>query len=192
MAARAWCKANRALELRVPTMLRRILMRLRGVRTLVPEGTLMCRTHTTQHELSAIAPNFQSVQLFASLGFADIRVGATSADILVEVVRTCTHARMHAASCAACTQAPAALKPSRVFAYAACPPARPFRSRTPRPCSPRTGSAPDGTWHSAIMGRSDQGRRCSGWGVEVHCSTAIGPTPCVRGTRQRGSSLHTK
>ena len=46
-------------------------MRLRGVRTLVPEGTLMCRTHTTQHELSAIAPNFQWVQPFASLGFAD-------------------------------------------------------------------------------------------------------------------------
>ena len=77
----------------------------------------MGRTHTTQHELSAIAPNFQSVQLFASLGFADIRVGATSADIVVEVVRTCTHARMHAASCAACTQAPAALKPSRRFAF---------------------------------------------------------------------------
>ena len=53
-------------------------MRLRVVRILVPEGTLMCRTHTTQQELSAIAPNFQSVQLFASLGFADIRVGATS------------------------------------------------------------------------------------------------------------------
>ena len=85
----------------------------------------MGRKHTTQHELSAIAPNFQSVQLFASLGFADIRVGATSADIVVEAVRTCTHARMHAASCAACTQAPAALKPSRVFANAARPPARP-------------------------------------------------------------------
>jgi hypothetical protein len=49
-------------------------MRLRGVRILVPEGALMCRTHMTQHELSAIAPNFQWVQLFASLGFADIRV----------------------------------------------------------------------------------------------------------------------
>ena len=157
-------------------------MRLRGVRTLVPEGTLMGRTHTTQHELSAIAPNFQSVQLFASLGFADIRVGATSADIVVEAVRTCTHARMHAASCAACTQAPAALKPSRLFAYAARPP---LSLALPEPCSPRTGSAPDGTWHSAIMGRSDQGRRCSGWGVEVHCSTAIGPTPRPRGSRQR-------
>ena len=44
----------------------------------------MCRTRTAQHELSAIAPNVQSVQLFASLGFADIRVGATSADIAVE------------------------------------------------------------------------------------------------------------
>ncbi len=70
--------ANRALELRVPAMLRRILMRLRGMRILVPEGALMCRTHMTQHELSAIAPNFHCVQLFASLGFADIRVGATS------------------------------------------------------------------------------------------------------------------
>ena len=100
-------------------------MRLRGVRILVPEGTLMCRTHTTQHELSAIAPNFLSVQLFASLGFADIRVGATGADIVVEAVRTCTHARMHAPPCAACTQAPAALTPSRLFAYAACPSARP-------------------------------------------------------------------
>ena len=59
-------------------MLRRILMRLRGMRILVPEGALMCRTHMTQHELSAIAPNFHCVQLFASLGFADIRVGATS------------------------------------------------------------------------------------------------------------------
>ena len=65
-------------------------MRLRGVWTLVPEGTLMGRTHMTQHELSAIAPNFLSVQLFASLGFADIRVGATGADIVVEAVRTCT------------------------------------------------------------------------------------------------------
>ena len=92
-------------------------MRLRGVRTLVPEGTLMCRTHTTQHELSAIAPNFLSVQLFASLGFADIRVGATGADIVVEAVRTCTHARMHAPPCAACTETPAALKPSSLFAY---------------------------------------------------------------------------
>ena len=82
----------------------------------------MRRMHTTQHELSAIAPNFQSVQLFASLGFADIRVGATSADIVVEVVRTCTHARMHAASCAACTQAPAALRP---HAGLPTPPARP-------------------------------------------------------------------
>ena len=36
-----------------------------------------------------------------------------SPDIVVEVVHTCTRARMHAASCAACTQAPAALKPSR-------------------------------------------------------------------------------
>ena len=49
-------------------MLRRILMRLRGVRILMPEGTLMCRTHTTQHELSAIAPNCQWEQLHASLG----------------------------------------------------------------------------------------------------------------------------
>ena len=86
----------------------------------------MCRTHTTQHELSAIAPNFQWVQLFASLGFADIRVVATSANIAVEAVRTCTHARMHAPPCAACTQAPAALTPSRgLFAYAARPSARP-------------------------------------------------------------------
>ena len=100
-------------------------MRLRGVRILVPEGTLMCRTHTTQHELSAIAPNVQWVQLFASLGFADIRVGATSADIAVEAVRTCTHARMHAASCAACSQAPQALKSSHRFAYAVRPSARP-------------------------------------------------------------------
>ena len=69
-------------------------MRLRGVRILVPEGTLMCRTHTTQHELSAIAPNFQWEQLHASLGFADI--GATNPGIAasLEVVRTCTHARI--------------------------------------------------------------------------------------------------
>ena len=67
-------------------------MRLREVRTLVPEGTLTCRTHTTQHELSAIAPNFQWEQLHASLGFADI--GATNSDIAVEAVRTCTHARI--------------------------------------------------------------------------------------------------
>ena len=46
-------------------------MRLRGVRILVREGTLTCRTHTTRHELSAIAPNVQGVQVFASLGFAD-------------------------------------------------------------------------------------------------------------------------
>jgi hypothetical protein len=121
-------------------------MRLRGVRILVPEGTLMCRTHMTQHELSAIAPNVQWVQLFASLGFADTRVGTTSADIVVEVLHTCTHARMHAASCAACTQAPATLKPPRLFRYARSL-ARPFRSRSPSPCSPRTGSALDMTWH---------------------------------------------
>ena len=66
----------------------------------------MCRTHTTQHELSAIAPNFQWVHLFASLGFADIRVGATSADIVVEVLHTCTRADarssmrcLHASAC---------------------------------------------------------------------------------------------
>jgi hypothetical protein len=117
-------------------------MRLRGVRILVPEGTLTCRTHTTRHELSAIAPNVQWVQLFASLGFADIRVDATSANIAVEAVRTCTHARMHVASCAACTQAPAALTPSRVFAYTACPPARPparppVRSPAPFARAPR-------------------------------------------------------
>ena len=40
-----------------------------------------------------------------------------SPDIAVEAVRTCTHVRMHAHPCAACTQAPAALKPSRLFAY---------------------------------------------------------------------------
>jgi hypothetical protein len=83
----------------------------------------MCRTHVTQHELSTIAPDFEWAQLFASLGFAHIRVGATSANIVVGVARTRTRARMHAASCAACTQAPAALKPSRLFASAARPPA---------------------------------------------------------------------
>ncbi len=69
-------------------------MRLRGVRILVPEGTLMCRTHTTQHELSAIAPNFQWVQLLASLGFADI--GATNPGIAasLEVAHTRTRARI--------------------------------------------------------------------------------------------------
>ena len=43
-----------------------------------------------------------------------------SPDIAVEVVRTCTHARMHAASCDACTQVPAALKPSRNCANQIC------------------------------------------------------------------------
>ena len=99
--------ANRALELRAPTILRRILMRLRGVRILVPEGTLMCRTHTTQHELSAIAPNVQWVQLFASLGFADIRVGATS--VPRHRCRGCAHvhARADARSSMRCLHASA-------------------------------------------------------------------------------------
>ncbi len=64
-------------------------MRLRGVRILMPEGTLMCRTHTTQHELSAIAPNCQWEQLHASLGFADI--GATNPEVAasLEVAHNC-------------------------------------------------------------------------------------------------------
>ena len=62
-------------------------MRLRGVRIRVPEGTLMCRTHTTQHELSAIAPNFQWVQLLASLGFADI--GATNPEVAACALPQC-------------------------------------------------------------------------------------------------------
>ena len=66
----------------------------------------MCRTHTTQHELSAIAPNFQSVQLFASLGFADIRVGATSADI-VGRGRAHVHARADARCFMRCLHASA-------------------------------------------------------------------------------------
>jgi hypothetical protein len=80
----------------------------------------MCRTHrthTTQHELSAIAQNFVGGRCSHPSAFADIRVGATSADIVVEVVHTCTHAWMHAPPCAACRQAPAALEPSRQFAY---------------------------------------------------------------------------
>ena len=35
----------------------------------------MCRTHTTQHELSAIAPNVQWLQLFASLGLGHCSLG---------------------------------------------------------------------------------------------------------------------
>jgi hypothetical protein len=87
----------------------------------------MCRTRAAQHELSATAPDFEWAKLFASLGFAHI--GATSADIVVGVARTCTRARMHAASCAACTQAPAALKPSRLFALRRPPAA--FARRSP-------------------------------------------------------------
>jgi hypothetical protein len=67
-------------------------MRLRGVRILVPEGTLTCKTRTTQHELSAIAPNVQSAQLFASLGFAHI--GATS--VPRHRRRGCAHAQTRA------------------------------------------------------------------------------------------------
>ena len=94
----------------------------------------MCRTHVTQHELSAIAPDFEWAQLFASLGFAHIRVGATSTDIesglrALAHARGFTRARMHAAPCAACTQAPAALKPSRLFALRR-PPAG-FARRSP-------------------------------------------------------------
>jgi hypothetical protein len=148
--------ANRALELRAPTILRRILMRLRGVRILVPEGTLTCRTHTTQHELSAIAPNVQWVQLFASLGFADIRVGATSADIAVEAVRTCTHARMHAASCDACTQVPAALKPSRNCANQIC-----WRSRRLLPLHCRFAGLTHSTLHTQRAAHATKSRRAS-------------------------------
>ena len=54
----------------------------------------MCRTHVTQHELSTIAPDFEWAQLFASLGFAHIRVGATSADI-----ESGLRARAHARGC---------------------------------------------------------------------------------------------
>ena len=59
----------------------------------------MCRTHTTQHELSAIAPNFQWVHLFASLGFADIRVGApapTSLSSLYALARSRGCTLLHA------------------------------------------------------------------------------------------------
>jgi hypothetical protein len=54
----------------------------------------MCRTHTTQHELSAIAPNFQWEQLLASLGFSDI--GATNPEVAasLEVAHTRTRARI--------------------------------------------------------------------------------------------------
>ena len=131
-------------------------MRLRGVRTLVPEGTLTCRTHTTQHELSAVAPNVQSVQLFASLGFADIRVGATSADIAVEVVRTCTHAGMYAASCDACTKAPAALKPSRNCANQIC-----WRSRRLLPLHCRFAGLTQSTLHMQRAAHATKSRRAS-------------------------------
>jgi hypothetical protein len=143
--------ANRALELRAPTMLRRILMRLREVRILVPEGTLMCRTHTTQHELSAIAPNVQWVQLFASLGFAARlrrhpsrrhQCPPTSSS------RSCT--RAHARGCTLRHALPARKRLRPLGLTRVClrrPPARPFRSRSPSPCSPRTGSALDMTWH---------------------------------------------
>jgi hypothetical protein len=62
----------------------------------------MCRTRTAQHELSAIAPDFEWAQLFASLGFAHIRVGATSANIFVGVARTRTRARLHTRADARC------------------------------------------------------------------------------------------
>ena len=157
-------------------------MRPRGVRTLVPEGALMCRTHMTQHELSAIAPNFQCVQLFASLGFADIRVGATSADILVEVVRTCTHARMHAASCAACTQAPVARKPSRLFAYAACPPDRP-----PAPFARALRAHVHHALALRLIGRGIHWRCVTRrFGVMSFRMKARAPLPCPTGT---GNSL---
>ena len=61
----------------------------------------MCRTHVTQHELSAIAPDFEWAQLFASLGVAHI--GATSADIVVGVARTRTRARLHTRADARCS-----------------------------------------------------------------------------------------
>ena len=41
--------AYRALELRASVKLKRILTRLRGVRVLVREGALLCRTRPTQH-----------------------------------------------------------------------------------------------------------------------------------------------
>ena len=88
----------------------------------------------------AVAPDFEWAQLFASLGFAHIRVGATSANIVVGVARTRTRARMHTASCAACTQAPAAVKPSRLLAlrrppaaFARCSPST--RAYTHRLCA---------------------------------------------------------
>ena len=62
---------------------------------------------------------------------------------LPRTVRTSTHARMHAASCAACTQAPATRKPSRRFASVR--PLAPSAPCSPSRCPPRTRSAPDGT-----------------------------------------------
>ena len=61
----------------------------------------------TQHELSAIAPNVQWVQLFASLGFAARlrrhpsrrhHCPPTSSSRLCTRAHTCTHARMHEAT----------------------------------------------------------------------------------------------
>ena len=68
----------------------------------------MCRTRTAQHELSAIAPDFEWAQLFASLGFAHI--GATS--VPRHRRRGCAHAHpradarcfvrcLHASACSA-------------------------------------------------------------------------------------------
>jgi hypothetical protein len=92
----------------------------------------MGRTHTTQHELSAIAPNFQWEQLFASLGFADIRVGATSADI---VGRGRAHVHARADALLHALPARKRLRPLSPHAYLPTPPVRPpahpSRSRSP-------------------------------------------------------------
>ena len=120
-----------------------IRMRLRVNRPLAPSrdfaDTLQCMRGTPmrrQHGLdecriwrlggrSGLADAGSSlVRMSVCVGFMPRVHGRTD-------LRSCTHARMRAAACAACTQSPAALEPSHMFAYAVRPPAHPFPSRSP-------------------------------------------------------------
>ena len=109
----------------------------------------------------AVAPNFEWAKLFASLGFAHIRVGATS--VPRHRRRGCAHAdaRARARGCTLLRALPARkrlqpLSPHACLPYAARPPlslgALRARVRT------RTGSAPDRTRHPFARGLHRFGR----------------------------------
>jgi hypothetical protein len=135
-----------------------IRMRLRVNRPLAPSrdfaDTLQCMRGTPmrrQHGLDEC----RIWRLGGRSGLADAGSSWGGCRFALDSCHACTgaqicaraHTRMRAAACAAYTQAPAALEPSHMFAYAVRPPARFPRALRACASSPRTGSAPDRTRH---------------------------------------------